>query len=63
MEKQYPSAVDVLAFDDDEADEKITKEVEDAAQTGGKLRRMQSEEGKDWLKTSSTCEAPTQKKF
>ena len=48
MEKLHPSAVVVLAFDDDEGGEKITKEVEAAAPAGRKLLRMRPEGGKDW---------------
>lgn len=48
MEKLHPSAEIVLAFDDDEGGEKITKEVEAAAPAGRKLVRLRPEGGKDW---------------
>jgi len=48
MEKLHPSAEIILAFDDDEGGEKITKEVEAAAPAGRKLVRLRPEGGKDW---------------
>ena len=48
MEKLHPSAVVVLAFDDDEGGEKITKEIKAVAPAGRKLLRMRPEGGKDW---------------
>ena len=48
MVKLHPSAVVVLAFDDDEGGDKITKEVEAVAPAGRKLLRMRPEGGKDW---------------
>ena len=48
MEKLHPSAVVVLAFDDDEGGEKITKEVEAVAPAGRKLVRMKPDGVKDW---------------
>lgn len=48
MEKLHPSAVVVLAFDDDEGGDKIAKEVEAVAPAGRKLLRMRPEGGKDW---------------
>ena len=48
MEKLHPSAVVVLAFDNDEGGDKIAKEVEAVAPAGRKLLRMRPEGGKDW---------------
>ena len=48
IEKLHPSADVVLAFDDDEGGEKISKEVEAAAPAGRKLVRLRPEGGKDW---------------
>ncbi|NCC62426.1 MAG: DUF3991 domain-containing protein [Verrucomicrobiae bacterium] len=48
MEKLHPSAEIILAFDDDEGGEKITKEIEAAAPAGRKMVRMRPEGGKDW---------------
>jgi hypothetical protein len=48
MEKLPPSAVVVLAFDDDEGGDKIAGEVEAVAPAGRKLLRMRPEGGKDW---------------
>ena len=48
MEKLHPSAVVVLAFDNDEGGDKIAKEVEAVAPAGRKLLRMRPEGCKDW---------------
>ena len=48
MEKLHPSAVVVLAFDNDEGGDKIAKEVEAVAPAGRTLLRMRPEGGKDW---------------
>lgn len=48
MEKLHPSAVVVLAFDDDEGGEKIAAEVKAVAPAGRNLLRMKPEGGKDW---------------
>ena len=48
MEKLHPSAVVVLAFDDDEGGDKIAGEVEAVAPAGRKLLRVRPEGAKDW---------------
>lgn len=48
MEKLPPAAEVVLAFDDDEGGDKITREVKAAAPANRKMIRMRPEGGKDW---------------
>ena len=48
MEKLHPSAVVVLAFDNDEGGDKIAGEVEAVAPAGRKLLRVRPEGAKDW---------------
>lgn len=48
MEKLPPSAIVVLAFDDDEGGEKISAEVEAVAPAGRKLVRIKPDGAKDW---------------
>ena len=50
MEKLHPSAVVVMAFDDDEGGEKLVKEIEAVAPASRKLERIKPNRGtgKDW---------------